>query len=92
MVENGATVHVQFLPVSVVQLLECGGRLVNVEPLMEGEYVKHNDNDGNINTRALVPQAFSHFTWEVNYSGCAYLTNEIALERWGLPHVFFVCL
>jgi len=81
-VENGATVHVQFLPVSVVQLLECGGRLVNVEPLMEGEYVKHNDNDGNINTRALVPQAFSHFTWET--SNCNLLVCDIQ----GVEHFF----
>jgi len=46
------------------------GRMCNIEPLMEGHYEKHNDNDGNIFMDKKVefvrntPQAFSHFTWE----------------------------
>ena len=56
----------QFLPVSVVQLIECEGRLINVEPLLEGKYVKHNDNDGNVESKEKVPQAFSHFTHHIS--------------------------
>ncbi|EKX52575.1 hypothetical protein GUITHDRAFT_51449, partial [Guillardia theta CCMP2712] len=36
------------------------------EPLLEGEYVKHNDNYGEIGTEEAVPQAFSHFTWDAS--------------------------
>mmetsp|Transcript_60013 Transcript_60013/g.190639 ORF Transcript_60013/g.190639 Transcript_60013/m.190639 type:complete len:300 (+) Transcript_60013:94-993(+) len=34
-----------------------------VEPLLEGQYHKHNNNDGAVNTARLTPQAFSHFTY-----------------------------
>eukprot|EP00961_Rhodomonas_salina_P180821 2440406-Rhodomonas_salina.2 len=53
-----------FLPVSVFKLSERGGQLVNVEPILAGKYVKHNDNDGHVDTDDMVPQAFSHFSWE----------------------------
>jgi len=55
-----------FLPVSVYQLRERGGQLVNVEPFLKGDYVKHNDNDGNVETKDELPQAFSHFSWEAS--------------------------
>ncbi|EKX33934.1 hypothetical protein GUITHDRAFT_119862 [Guillardia theta CCMP2712] len=55
-----------FLPVSVYQLRERGGQLVNVEPFLKGDYIKHNDNDGNVETGDELPQAFSHFSWEAS--------------------------
>mmetsp|Transcript_34192 Transcript_34192/g.107114 ORF Transcript_34192/g.107114 Transcript_34192/m.107114 type:complete len:516 (-) Transcript_34192:796-2343(-) len=64
--EHGQQVSIKFLPVSVVQLIECEGRLINVEPLLEGKYVKHNDNDGNVESKEKVPQAFSHFTHHIS--------------------------
>ena len=40
----------------VVQLVEAGGRLVNVEPYLEGKYVKHNDNNGSVESKEDIPQ------------------------------------
>eukprot|EP01052_Picozoa_sp_SAG31_P023499 SAG31_NODE_1942_length_6858_cov_7.808404_4_plen_135_part_00 len=49
-------------------------RLYNIEPLMKGTYVKHNDNSGGIYPGQQqqagggfvrnTPQCFSHFSWE----------------------------
>ena len=36
---------------------------VNIEPMLEGEYVKHNDNDGHVDTNDMYPQVS-----ELNYS------------------------
>mmetsp|Transcript_51992 Transcript_51992/g.105929 ORF Transcript_51992/g.105929 Transcript_51992/m.105929 type:complete len:375 (-) Transcript_51992:134-1258(-) len=58
--------NVAFLPVSVMVLDERKGQFCNVEPLMSGRYVKHNDNDGHVETKAMLPQTFSHFTWEAS--------------------------
>mmetsp|Transcript_1482 Transcript_1482/g.4465 ORF Transcript_1482/g.4465 Transcript_1482/m.4465 type:complete len:332 (-) Transcript_1482:1486-2481(-) len=57
---------VSFLPVNVMMLNERNGQLCNVEPLLLGDYVKHNDNDGNVETSEQLPQAFTHFTWEAS--------------------------
>lgn len=38
---------------------ERGGALINIEPMLEGEYVKHNDNDGHVDSTDLYPQACS---------------------------------
>ena len=35
----------------------------SVTKLQQGAFVKHNDNDGNIETTFELPQAFSHYTW-----------------------------
>jgi len=55
---KGRRVELQFLPVSVVQLVEADGRLINIEPYLEGKYVKHNDNNGAIESAETIPQAF----------------------------------
>jgi len=58
--------NVGFVPVSVLRLKTADGkRLVyNVEPMLDGDYRKHNDNDGHVESELLLPQAFSHYTYE----------------------------
>jgi len=58
--------NVGFVPVSVLHLKTPEGRrlIYNVEPMLKGHYIKHNDNDGHIETNLLLPQAFSHYTHE----------------------------
>jgi len=58
--------NVGFVPVSVLHLKTQDGRrlIYNVEPLLKGHYVKHNDNDGHVETKLQLPQAFSHYTYE----------------------------
>jgi hypothetical protein len=67
----------RFLPVRVMQFYGKTGKnaLCNCEPYLQGSYVKHNDNDGNVETCLEVPQAFSHFTWE--YSNQLILVCDI---------------
>jgi len=62
----GLKYNVGFVPVSVLHLTTHDGNKVmyNVEPMLKGHYIKHNDNDGNIETEHLLPQAFSHYTYE----------------------------
>jgi len=62
----GLNYNVGFVPVSVLHLATADGRKVmyNVEPMLKGHYIKHNDNDGNVETTHLLPQAFSHYTYE----------------------------
>mmetsp|Transcript_21334 Transcript_21334/g.43394 ORF Transcript_21334/g.43394 Transcript_21334/m.43394 type:complete len:282 (-) Transcript_21334:933-1778(-) len=57
---------ISFLPVSIFKLLERGNQFITAEPYLEGKYVKHNDNDGHVDTDDPLPQAFSHFTWEAS--------------------------
>ena len=66
-----------FLPVRVMQFDGKVGRhsLCNCEPYLQGDYIKHNDNDGNVETNKEVPQSFSHFTWE--YSNQLLLVCDI---------------
>jgi len=56
----------RFLPVCVMHIQDDQKKatLLNSEPYLKGEYVKHNDNDGHVETAFELPQAFSHFTWE----------------------------
>jgi len=58
--------NVGFVPVSVLHVKTPDGRkkLYNLEPMLKGHYMKHNDNDGHIETKLLLPQAFSHYTYE----------------------------
>jgi len=58
--------NVGFVPVSVLHLKTPEGRrlIYNVEPMLKGHYLKHNDNDGHVETELLLPQAFSHYTYE----------------------------
>jgi len=58
--------NVGFVPVSVLHLKTAEGRrlIYNVEPMLKGHYLKHNDNDGHVETNLLLPQAFSHYTYE----------------------------
>ena len=67
----------RFLPVRVMQFYGKSGphSLCNAEPYLQGNYVKHNDNDGHVETTQEVPQAFSHFTWE--FSNQAILVCDI---------------
>mmetsp|Transcript_41099 Transcript_41099/g.84071 ORF Transcript_41099/g.84071 Transcript_41099/m.84071 type:complete len:454 (-) Transcript_41099:360-1721(-) len=58
--------NVRFVPVSVLRLRERSGQIVSFEPFLGGKYVKHNDNDGHVDTDDFLPQAFSHFTWEAS--------------------------
>jgi hypothetical protein len=48
--------RVSFLPVSVMLLEERQMQLCCVEPMMRGDYVKHNDNDGHVETHEQLPQ------------------------------------
>jgi len=58
-------VYIGFLPVSVLRL-DMDGILYNSEPYLRGDYLKHNDNSGHVDTEETVPQAFSHFTYEAS--------------------------
>jgi len=64
--KKGLSYNVGFVPVSVLHLKTPEGRrlIYNVEPMLKGHYIKHNDNDGHIETNLLLPQAFSHYTHE----------------------------
>eukprot|EP00241_Pyramimonas_parkeae_P022580 CAMPEP_0114320800 /NCGR_PEP_ID=MMETSP0059-20121206/26167_1 /TAXON_ID=36894 /ORGANISM="Pyramimonas parkeae, Strain CCMP726" /LENGTH=201 /DNA_ID=CAMNT_0001448297 /DNA_START=324 /DNA_END=927 /DNA_ORIENTATION=+ len=56
---------VAFVACYVLELLERIGRpCCCVEPLLEGRYHKHNNNDGHVGSDRDTPQAFSHFTYE----------------------------
>eukprot|EP00656_Telonema_subtile_P019156 TRINITY_DN20435_c0_g1_i2.p1 TRINITY_DN20435_c0_g1~~TRINITY_DN20435_c0_g1_i2.p1 ORF type:complete len:481 (+),score=111.22 TRINITY_DN20435_c0_g1_i2:71-1513(+) len=58
---------VSFLPVTVMELVDRPDKdLINVEPLMEGRFFKHNDNAGRVKSDRHTPQAFSHFSWEAS--------------------------
>lgn len=63
---KGLKYNVGFVPVSVLHLKTPEGRrlLYNLEPMLKGKYRKHNDNDGHVETNLLLPQAFSHYTYE----------------------------
>ena len=58
--------RIAFLPAAVMALKDRNDQLLGVEPLMKGEYKKHNDNDGHVETNEFLPQAFSHYTWEAS--------------------------
>jgi len=60
--------NVGFVPVSVLRLKTADGRrlVYNVEPMLDGDYRKHNDNDGHVESELLLPQAFSHYTYELS--------------------------
>merc|ERR1712166_153618 len=59
--------RVSFLPVTVMELVDRPQKdLVNVEPLMQGNFFKHNDNAGRVKSDRHTPQAFSHFSWEAS--------------------------
>lgn len=64
--KKGLNYNVGFVPVSVLHLKTAEGRrlIYNVEPMLKGDYRKHNDNDGHVETKLLLPQAFSHYTHE----------------------------
>lgn len=58
--------RIAFVPAAVMALKDRNDQLLGVEPLMKGEYKKHNDNDGHVETNEFLPQAFSHFSWEAS--------------------------
>jgi hypothetical protein len=67
--QKGLKVSVAFLPVSVLHFYNDGhpstesGQLACLEPYLPGDYVKHNDNGGNIGTSDPTAQAFSYFSY-----------------------------
>ena len=65
--KSGVRQTVAFLPSYVLELVERSGRLCCAEPVLQGEYTKHNNNDGFVATRRMIPQAFSHFTYESSH-------------------------
>ena len=65
--KSGISQTVAFLPSYVLELVERRGQLCCVEPVLQGEYTKHNNNDGVVATRRMIPQAFSHFTYESSH-------------------------
>lgn len=74
---RGPPKPIAFIMPFVIELLHRDGRpLYNVEPLLHGEYEKHNDNSGGVyqstqlHFQRNTPQAFSHFTWEASGKKC----------------------
>eukprot|EP00282_Hemiselmis_andersenii_P006130 CAMPEP_0114158950 /NCGR_PEP_ID=MMETSP0043_2-20121206/27509_1 /TAXON_ID=464988 /ORGANISM="Hemiselmis andersenii, Strain CCMP644" /LENGTH=250 /DNA_ID=CAMNT_0001254781 /DNA_START=112 /DNA_END=861 /DNA_ORIENTATION=+ len=61
---SGVDKKVAFLPSYVLVLQDRGNLLCCSEPVLSGNYLKHNNNDGVVATARMVPQAFTHFTWE----------------------------
>jgi len=58
---------ISFVVSQVLELLERSSSQqpwATMEPLLSGEYNKHNDNNGGVMDRNPIPQAFSHFTFE----------------------------
>jgi elongation factor 2 kinase len=66
--------NVAFVPSFALEVHETQTFLA-VEPVLCGDFAKHNNNDGVIFGRRNTPQAFSHFTWEE--SNRAILVCEI---------------
>ncbi len=59
---------VHFIPAFQIELCERpGSPLFSVEPYISGDYVKHNNNYGDVEEDSRnTPQAFSHFTFEAS--------------------------
>jgi len=60
---------VDFLDAYVLQLMQReGSPLCHVEKFIEGEYRKHNNNNGWVDTEEArnTPQAFAHFTYQAS--------------------------
>jgi hypothetical protein len=56
-------VNLRFLPSWIIQLQD--GEFAFVEPYMAGDdFVKYNDNNGQVLDQDPVMQAFSHFSWQ----------------------------
>ena len=59
--------QVAFVPTYALELHDRGGGVFcGCEPVLQGNYQKHNNNDGAVATARLIPQAFSHFTYEAS--------------------------
>ncbi|CCI48393.1 unnamed protein product [Albugo candida] len=59
--------RVEFIQAWILELVERKGALCAVEPYIEGEYRKHNNNFGCVSEEERnTPQAFSHFTYEAS--------------------------
>ncbi|RUP44963.1 hypothetical protein BC936DRAFT_148790 [Jimgerdemannia flammicorona] len=59
---------IDFLDVRVLEIRRPSGGImyVTVEPFVEGNYVKHNNNANYSNELKVTAQAYSHFTWEAS--------------------------
>eukprot|EP01062_Namystynia_karyoxenos_P082475 TRINITY_DN929_c1_g2_i1.p1 TRINITY_DN929_c1_g2~~TRINITY_DN929_c1_g2_i1.p1 ORF type:complete len:437 (+),score=101.44 TRINITY_DN929_c1_g2_i1:74-1312(+) len=58
---------ISFVGSDALELRQRGGRFANIEPMLSGDYVKHNDNAGHVATRDPSAQAFSHFSYEASH-------------------------
>ena len=65
---SGDALTIAILPVSVLKFSSRSApfALMALEPHLPGNYVKHNDNTGRVETTQELPQAFSHFTLEAS--------------------------
>ncbi|KAJ1470407.1 kinase-like domain-containing protein [Baffinella frigidus] len=59
----GMKLNVAFLPSYALEVNDSR-EVFAIEPLLSGDFQKHNNNDGATIGRRTTPQAFSHFTWE----------------------------
>mmetsp|Transcript_7809 Transcript_7809/g.18131 ORF Transcript_7809/g.18131 Transcript_7809/m.18131 type:complete len:1207 (+) Transcript_7809:32-3652(+) len=65
--ERNPPQQINFCQTYILEFLERPGKpLCSVEPLLEGEFVKHNNNNGGVLSKRMTPQAFSHFTHHVS--------------------------
>ncbi|RUS14259.1 hypothetical protein BC937DRAFT_94097 [Endogone sp. FLAS-F59071] len=77
---------IDFVDVRVVEIrLPSGSAMyVTVEPFVEGDYVKHNNNTDWTNELKVTAQAYSHFTWQatgnklmvVDLQGVGYILTD----------------
>lgn len=77
---------IDFLDVRVVEIQHPDGSsmYVTVEPFVEGNYVRHNNNAGWNNELMATAQAYSHFTWQatdnklmvVDLQGVGYILTD----------------
>ena len=76
--------------------------VVNIEPMLEGDYVKHNDNDGHVDTNDMYPQVFififyillyffmfSHFLCQTLKQGRHVDTNDMCPQIFTLFFIFY---
>lgn len=55
------------LPIYILELQDRPGKpLCLLEPVLEGHFAKHNNNNGGILSTSQTPQAFSHFSYEAS--------------------------
>ncbi|RUP44965.1 kinase-like domain-containing protein [Jimgerdemannia flammicorona] len=90
---------IDFIDVRVVEIEQTHpseDTYFTVEPYIEGDYVKHNNNAGWSNELMATAQAYSHFTWQksgnklivVDLQGVAYIMTDPVIHSVNPPHSF----